>query len=163
MSTPSQDFRDQLERAKRASVAQLLFRCARLLDEQAVARVRTRFGVPMRPSHTSLFPHIDLEGTRLTELARRMGVSKQAVGQLVGDLEDFGVVERVPDPDDGRAKLVRFTHAGQRSLFDGLAMLGEFEDEMEQHLGARRMRALHSTLLDLLALLEADPGDPEGS
>lgn len=158
MSVP-EEFRAELERAKRASVAQLLFRCARLLNERALARVRERFGVPVRPSHASLFPHIDLEGTRLTELARRLGVSKQAVGQLVGELEEFGVLERVPDPEDGRAKRVCFTEAGRRSLFDGLAVLGEVEHELAQELGARRMRALHRTLVDLLAWLEAPDDD----
>ena len=140
-------------------MAQLLFRCARLLNEQALARVRERFGVPVRPSHMSLVPHIDLEGTRLTTLARRVGVSKQAVGQLVGDLEDFGMLERVPDPDDGRAKLVRFTAQGRQGMLDGLALLGEFEHELEQDLGARRMRSLHGALLALLARLEAAPSE----
>ena len=62
----------------------------------------------IRPAHTALFPHIDLSGTRQTALARRMGVSKQAVGQLVSELEQMGALERVPDPSDGRARLVRF-------------------------------------------------------
>lgn len=161
MSPPSKDFADQLEAAKRASVAQLLFRCARLLNEQAIARVRERFGVPVRPSHMSLFPHLDLEGTRLSVLTQRLGISKQAVGQLVGDLEDFGVLERMPDPDDGRAKRVCLTEEGRAWMFEGLAILGQLEGEMSQQLGDRRMRALHGTLLDLLDRLEGEPNaDP---
>lgn len=151
------DFSSTLERAKRASTGQLLMRCARLFNEQAIARASERFGVPMRTSHTTLFPHVDLAGTRLTELARRMGVSKQAVGQLVGELEEYGVLERVPDPTDGRAKLVRFTAAGQRSLLDGIAVLNELEQELMQRLGPRRMRSLHTGLLALMDLLESEP------
>ncbi len=154
MPKPPDDFPETLETAKRASVAQLLIRCARLVNEQGLERARERFGVPVRASHTSLFPHLDLHGTRLTELSRRMGISKQAVGQLVGELESMGVLTREPDPDDGRAKLVRFTSRGQRSLLDGLAVLHEIDGELSQRIGARRMRALHNGLLAMLDTLE---------
>ena len=56
--------------------------------------MREKTGVAtIRPSHTALLPHIDLEGTRLTVLAERLGVSKQATSQLVGDMEEMGMVE----------------------------------------------------------------------
>ena len=147
--------RDALEATKRASVGHLLFRCARLLNERALARARVRSGKAIRTAHTTLFPHIDLEGTRLTEIARRVGVSKQAVGQLVAELEEMGAVERVPDPEDGRAKLVRFTRTrGRLSLFDGFELLAEMESELEAELGARTMNDLRRALLELLPLLE---------
>jgi len=97
----------------------------------------------------ALLPHIALEGTRATELARAIGVSKQAIGQLVAELEDMGFVERVPDPSDGRAKLVRFTRRGRPWLLDGLKLLGEIEAELEEQIGARRMRDLHRALATL--------------
>lgn len=151
-------FRDELERAKRASTAQLLFRCARRVNELALERVAGRTGLPIRASHTALFPHIDLEGTRQTELARRVGVSKQAIHQLVSELEALGVVERVADPSDRRATLVRFTNEKGRSLLDGLALLGELERELGEAVGARRMRALHDALSALDAHLDGQPG-----
>ena len=140
-----------LDRAKRASVGQLLLKGARLLDERALERVNRQGGstlkIQLRPAHTSLFPHIDQQGTRLTELARRLGVTKQAVGQLVDDLEQLGVLERVDDPGDGRAKLVRFTRAGVEAIHHGLSVLRQIEQELEQVLGPRRMRQLHQALL----------------
>lgn len=155
---PKDSYSQQLEAAKRASVGQLLFKTARLLNEKAIARVRRRTGrSELRTSHTALFPHIDLEGTRLTVLAGRLGVSKQAAGQLVEELEELGMVERVPDPSDGRAKLVRFTAGGRRGLLAGLQLLGEIEGELEQRVGAEQFAALHATLLVLLQALEADP------
>ncbi len=147
-----------LERSKRASLGQVLMKAARLLDEQALARIRVRTGNAIRPAHSNLFPHIDLEGSRLTVIAQRMGLTKQAVGHLVGDLESMGVVERVPDPTDGRAKLVRFTRRnGRSSLFDGLAVLAEFEEELAQELGDETMEALRVHLPKLLDALEASP------
>ncbi|MCA9712939.1 MAG: MarR family transcriptional regulator, partial [Myxococcales bacterium] len=117
MPDPAPDFRADLEAAKRASVAQLLFRCARQWNELAIQRIRVMTGQELlRPSHMALFPHIDLEGTRQVELARRLGISKQAVGIMIADLEAMGVVERVADPRDRRAKLICFSEAGRAGL-----------------------------------------------
>ncbi|MEM7154308.1 MAG: MarR family transcriptional regulator [Myxococcota bacterium] len=154
MSSPPEQFAARFEAEKRASMAQLLMRCARLVNERGLALVREHLGVPLRASHTALFPHIDLEGTRLTDLARRVGITKQAAGQLVGELEQMGVVERSPDPEDGRAKRIRFIREGPRSVLQGLAVLREVEAQLEAQLGKSRMRSLHGSLLELLAVLE---------
>ncbi|MCR9164892.1 MAG: MarR family winged helix-turn-helix transcriptional regulator [Nannocystaceae bacterium] len=148
--------KEEFELRKRSSLGQVLMKAARLLNEQAIDRVRARTEQDLRPAHTAVFPHIDLEGTRLTVLAARMGMSKQAVGQLVGELEAMEVVERVPDPSDGRAKLVRFCQRdGKLVLFEGLAVLIEFEAELAEQLGRERIDALHAQLTALLDVLEA--------
>src|SRR5690606_35332172 len=137
------------------SVAQLLFKCARLLNERALARVEQPEDAPrIRPAHTSVFPHVDHAGTRLTELARRMGISKQAVGQLVDELEQMGAVERIPDPSEGRATLIRFSTKPGSSLLDGLAHLQKLERELGETFGAERMAALHDGRGALLSALE---------
>lgn len=149
------DFADRLHAAKNASMAQLLMRCARLLNEQAVGRIPVPDGAPrLRPSHTAVFPHIDLEGTRPSEIARRMGISKQAVGQIVADLEAMGAVERLPDPADRRARLVRFSRAPGRGLLDGLAVLMAFEDELAEDIGDDLMGDLKYGLQQLQKALE---------
>ncbi len=141
-------YRAELEGLKRASVSQLLMRCARLINEEGVRRMNEQDdGFRVRQPHIALVPHIALAGTRLTDLARAVGVSKQAVHQLVGELEEMALLERVPDPRDGRAKLVRFTRRGRRRLLEGLELLGEIDAELEEALGPRRMRALHRALL----------------
>src|SRR5690349_18386566 len=84
---PEQRFREQLEQAKRESTLQILFKVARLLDEAALATVAERRGTTLRRSHMALFPHIALEGTRISDLAEKLGISKQAVSKLVDDLE----------------------------------------------------------------------------
>lgn len=155
------DYRERLEAAKRASTLQLLFKAARLLNEEALARVAARPGRPaLRPAHTSLFPHLDLEGTRIVDLAARVGVTKQAVSQLVAELEAMGVVTREPDPEDGRARRVVLTELGRAGFFDGLAVLGELERELEAELGARRLADLHATLARLVERAESGAGTP---
>jgi DNA-binding MarR family transcriptional regulator len=153
-----------LDAEKRENVGQLLLKCARLLDERALARINAAGpGLELRPSHTRLLPHIDREGTRLVELARRLGVTKQAVGQLVAELERLGALELVPDPADGRAKLVRFTARGLGAIRHGLGVLRELETELERRIGRAHMSALRRALPELLRALEegAGGGDAE--
>jgi DNA-binding MarR family transcriptional regulator len=149
-------YRETLERAKRASAAQLLIRAARLVNERGIERIRERGRPSAHSSHTSLFPHIDLEGTRITEIARRMGVSKQAVNQAVAEIEALGMVRRTPDPSDGRAKLVLFTARGRRELLLGLGVLGELDQELGKQLGRARWRRLRGDLQLLVDSLERD-------
>jgi DNA-binding MarR family transcriptional regulator len=150
--------RDKFEAIKRQSVAQLLFKCARLVNEKAIERVNQRATVspPLRAAHTALFPHLNADGVRGAELAKKLGVTKQAVSQLVTELEQWGVVEQIADPQDGRAKLVRFTKKGEQALLHGLAVLGELETELSDKIGKRRMQELHTALLALEKALAED-------
>jgi len=150
-----------LEEAKRASFAQLLFKCARLVNERAMARVNHEAGFSaLKQSYTNLFPHLDFEGVRVVELSTKLDISKQAVSQTLAELAALGVVELVPDPDDGRAKLARFTKRGGRALAQGLGVLRTIEDELEEAIGSTHTRALHRALLALEAELER-PSSPE--
>lgn len=151
-----------LEQRKRASLGQLLFKAARLMNEQAVDRVRASGVKGLRLGHTALLPHLDFEGTRLTQLAERAGISKQAAGQAVEELERLGVVRREPDPEDGRAKRVRLTPRGLRALLHGLGVLTELEEALAQRLGARRAASLREELAALVEALETAPS-PRGS
>lgn len=151
----SKAYRDKLEAEKARRTVQLLFKAARLLNERAIERIRLRTDEPVRVTHTTVLPHIDLEGTRLTELARRLGVTKQAAGQLVDELEEMGFLERVADPKDARAKLVRYSKKGQAAMLEGLQVLGEIEAEMRDVVGEAKMRTIHEALAAVIASIEA--------
>lgn len=148
MSDDVESFRRELDAARRQSTAQLLFKCSRLVNELALARLPEAMG-GVRASHTALFPHIRLEGTRQTELARRVGISKQAVGQLVDDLEAWDLVTRQPDPEDRRAKRVVWTEHGRAAMMNGLAHLRAIEQELEQAVGDEHWQRLREALLRL--------------
>lgn len=140
---------------KQASTAQLLFRCARLWNEIAMATVNAEAGgMVLRPAHTALFPHLDFTGTRPTEIARRAGISKQAVGQVLDELEAAGLVERIVDPQDKRARLVRYTRKGEEAIFHGLSVLEKLERRFAHALGPASMRELHWLLTHLEPVLE---------
>jgi DNA-binding MarR family transcriptional regulator len=138
---------------KGASLAQILFRAARLYNEHAIARVQER--VPdARLAYTQLLPHIDLDGTRQIEVARRAGISKQAVGQLVDELVALGLLSREPDPRDGRAQLVRFTDQGLTQLIAGFDVLDGLESELTEQLGTPTIERLRRDLAELLRTIE---------
>jgi DNA-binding MarR family transcriptional regulator len=76
-------------------------------------------------AHIHITRHLALEGSRLTELAASAGMTKQAMGDLVGQCEAWGLVTREADGRDARARLVKFTATG-------LAWLQAFRDAVAQ-------------------------------
>ena len=145
---------EAIANAKRDNLGQLLLRSARLFD--ALARERLAKKHPaIRRAHLQLMPHLDLDGTGITELARRAEISKQAVNQLVDDMEDAGYVERRADPKDGRAKIVRLTRKGRKGMLDGLAIFSTLANELQAELGEEDVRQLIEQLERLLGVLES--------
>jgi DNA-binding MarR family transcriptional regulator len=144
------DYRRRLEAAKRASTAQLLFRCARLVNERALQTLPGPDEPRPRAAHMALLPHIELDGgTRVTDLATKLGVSKQAIAQLVDELQRMGTLQRTPDPEDGRAKRVCFTEEGKQQMLAGLRHLANVERGLAAAIGTAKMKALHEGLLAL--------------
>jgi DNA-binding MarR family transcriptional regulator len=96
-------------------LGRLLLESHRALAAEMVALLAERGYPDIRAGHAAVFLHIDRRsGTRLTELARRARMTKQGMMLVVDDLEGHGYVRRVPDPEDGRAKVVRLTAHGRR-------------------------------------------------
>lgn len=94
----------------------------------------------------SLYVHLDIEGTRLTALADRAALTKQSMIELIDRAEVSGFVTRAPDPQDGRAKIVRFTPTGRRFLSDLGHATVQVEAQLCETLGADRLRALKACL-----------------
>lgn len=100
----------------------------------------------VRPGHGCVFGNIDLEGSRLTVLAARARMTKQTVGEVTNDLVRLGYAERVPDPQDGRAKIIRLTERGQEARRIGRGLIEETEAEWAERYGEKTMRALRTAL-----------------
>ena len=151
---------ETLARARAASLLQLAMRLGRLADEEAVRRVAAGGGpgARLRTAHTRLFPHVTMEGTRPSEVARRLGVSKQAIGPLVDELVELGIFERVADPEDRRAVRIRWSARGRQAMLHGLGVLAGLERELAEALGAADAAALHDLLARAVARAEAWQG-----
>ncbi|HEY5359497.1 MAG TPA: MarR family winged helix-turn-helix transcriptional regulator [Streptosporangiaceae bacterium] len=107
----------------------------------------------IRPAHSiNLFRVIDAGGTRPTELARRAGVTPQAMAEIVRYLEDHGYAERVPDPSDGRGRIVKLTPRGREASAVASRAFGGLEARWEETLGERRMAQLRQMLGELASL-----------
>lgn len=117
-------------------LGRLLGHAARRFDERVLELMAHNIDVPLALSnlaarsqvsaaHIHITRHLSLRGSRLTDLAQRAGMSKQAMGDLVNQCEAWGLVAREADPHDTRARLVRFTATG-------LAWLKAFEEAVTQ-------------------------------
>ena len=86
-------------------------------------------------AHIHITRHLATEGSRLTELAKRAGMSKQAMGTLVNQCEAWGMVTRTPDPLDARAQQLRFTDTGLAWLDAYREAVKQAELELRQAVG----------------------------
>jgi DNA-binding MarR family transcriptional regulator len=114
----------------------------------------------LRPAHGCVFGNIDENGgSRLTELADRSGLTKQSVGEAVADLEQRGFVERVPDPADGRAKIIQLTAHGREALNASQEIFADIDRRFADEVGDERYAEFRQTLLELhgLTLAQAEP------
>jgi DNA-binding MarR family transcriptional regulator len=107
----------------------------------------------IRPVHATLFARLPEEGCRITELAERLGTTKQAVGYLVAYLEEHGYLERIPDPRDGRAQIVRRTDRGWLVNQTARRMVEQVQADWAERIGADKMEALMELLRDLVDAL----------
>jgi len=101
------------------------------------------------PAQARVFQRIAPGGSRLTNLAAQAGITKQSAGFLIDQLERTGYVERVPDPADRRARLVRVAERGARSVEASRRIVAQVEAEWTAHLGEHRMAQLRRVLTDL--------------
>lgn len=103
----------------------------------------------VRAPHGNVLQYLDGAGTRVSVLAERAQVTKQSMAELVAHLERHGYVERIPDPTDGRAKLVKPTARGDEVYAIAREFVAETEQEWGRRLGKAKMRQLRGLLEEL--------------
>jgi|SRR5689334_12116657 len=120
---------EALEALRQNHIGRLLLTAQRDYSVRALAKLRERGHDGLTLAHTNLLAHLDVGGTRMTTLAERVGVTKQAIGGLVAELEAKEYVRREPDPADGRASAITYTAAGREFLQDAHEVKQEIEQE----------------------------------
>jgi DNA-binding MarR family transcriptional regulator len=115
-------------------LATLMFVSYRAMDERVREAMRDA-GYDVTVAQARIAQRIAEDGTRLTELADRAQVTKQTASLLVAALEREGLVERVPDPDDGRARLIRLSARGRQASQRAMEVVIGVEREWAEHLG----------------------------
>ena len=100
-------------------------------------------------AYLTLFQYPGPQGTRPSELAARLRISKQALNYLLGELERLGYLERRPDPDDLRSKRIVLTTRGVAAVGVIRQAVTEVEREWARQLGPKRFAELRALLLEL--------------
>jgi len=135
--------------ADQLNIGLLLFIPYRALENRVFAALANAGFDDITTAQARVFQRIGLNGTRLTELAQAAQVTKQTAGFLVDQLERAGYVERTADPSDGRARLVRITPRGARTIPIGAGVIADIESEWTAHVGPEHMDHLRETLTAL--------------
>jgi DNA-binding MarR family transcriptional regulator len=133
-----------------AVMSRMLLDASRALDVELAEALEDRGATDLTPTQARTLLLVDRAGTRLTELASRAGVTKQAMMQLVDELQASGCLRRTPDPADARAKMVRLTARGLRQRALARQAVASVEARVKRWLGLRRYEAFRAILEELV-------------
>jgi MarR family transcriptional regulator, temperature-dependent positive regulator of motility len=139
--------------ADRPHIGHLLQRPARYFEVVLIERQHASGYTDLTVPHTAVFSVIDLAGTPIGVLARRAGVTKQAMSQVVEDLVAKGYAERREDPNDRRSRLVILTEKGLQAIRSARRHIQDIERDYSRELGSEQFE----TLCDLLRKIQPPP------
>lgn len=153
----SPDPLDKKDSQPRPNLGILLREPFRIASEMLHERFAESGHPEVRPPHGNVFQFLDDDGTRVSVLAQRAQITKQSMAELVAHLERHGYVERIADPSDRRAKLVRATARGSEVYAIARRFVTELEADWSTRLGTGKMHQLRALLEQLNTALAADP------
>ncbi|MCX4647952.1 MULTISPECIES: MarR family winged helix-turn-helix transcriptional regulator [unclassified Streptomyces] len=130
----------------RRNLPQLLGDARRWFEEGLLAAMEAGGAAPVSPTQAQLFAVLDDEGTTVSELARRMGVTRQTAHQAVHGLIAAGLLEQVPDPTSARQRLIRRTREGERAHRQAGVILERLEAQLAERIGREPVDALRRAL-----------------
>ena len=140
---------EDLDQFRKLNIGQSLMEVARHFQRHAIDGFAAEGYTQIQGSHQAILNHLNFSGTRLTDLAERAAITKQAMGQLVDEVESLGFIERVQDPHDGRAKIVKFTTKGHALMKAGTRVGASVQQEYSALIGEKKMQCLHDLLEEL--------------
>ena len=134
-------------------LATLMYISYRAMDEQVIRAVQ-HAGFQVTTAQARLAQRIAEQGSRLSDLAAQAQVTKQTASLLVAALEREGLVERIPDPADRRARLIRLTQKGLTASAQAREVVMRVERSWTDHLGPELAAALREALTKLSAITD---------
>ena len=139
----------------------LLLKLPYIAVERHITRRLHELGfTELRPAHYAVFQVLMPQGSRLTELAERAGMTKQSMGYLVDYLEQHGYLQRVRDPNDHRAQIIRVTPRAKKLDEAVEAVLEELHEAWAARLGKAKFKQLRELLGDLVNVLQQPEVSP---
>lgn len=140
---------EAIQRIREAHLGRLLLQAARQ-HHQAVVEGMNALGFRIRAVHASVIRHVHIDGSRVTDVADKAGMTKQAVGQLLMELERAGYVRRTIAPRDRRVKTVVFTDKGRRFATAIGTAVRKADQDFARRIGPRRLTQLYALLHGVL-------------
>jgi DNA-binding MarR family transcriptional regulator len=141
-----------VEMLRHEHIGRLLVYASRVFERMALKRMNDLGFSDLRMVHLVFIRSLRVEGSRTTDVAESANMTKQAVGQLAAELEIAGYVTRVPDPADGRARLVKYTGKGLELMAHLPGLLHDLESDIETAIGRGNFSALRRTLRRMIAM-----------
>jgi DNA-binding MarR family transcriptional regulator len=140
-----------MERPLVLDIFRLMQRADRQFSEKVIAAIAATPGFESTTlAYASVMRHMSPKGSRITDIAKRAGVTKQAIGQIVAQMEADGVVEVVSDPDDARAKIVRIPRSQMGKYRQASEIVAQQYKDVEARLGKDGVAKLHELLTKLV-------------
>jgi DNA-binding MarR family transcriptional regulator len=121
------------------------------LQEELFAKLAAAGYDDLHPRHGAVLAYLDEDGIRATDLARLSGRHKQIIGRMVDELEELGYVERRPDPQDRRAKLIFPTERGLDQVRLGDEIIADIEARHAREIGGRTYAEFRDVLRGVVA------------
>ena len=146
----------------RQDLARRLSQLARVMDAAVAERLHRLGYGDVRPGHLAVLLDLERTGARSAELARRAGMTRQSMGELVADLETLDYLERRPDPRDRRARLVLPTGRGLILIAHARRAVVEVEADAARRLGRERYVQLGLLLTELTGPAEQETASTAG-
>lgn len=135
------------------NLSKLLIGLARDFETRTLEKYHQRGHTKIRSSHSSLFYNLGFEAVRLTELADRAGITQQAMGKLVKEMERVGYVKRHIDSTDRRAKIIELTDTGKNLVNDSMEIVDEILEEYTTTVGVEGINDLELSLKTAVSAL----------
>ena len=104
--------------------------------------MRARNHDDLTSAHLTFFCHLNCGATSASEVARRMGITRQAVYKVTQELQRIGALELIEDPTDKRQKIIHMTKHGERIAMDAVAAMEEVEAHLRNAIGQKRFESL---------------------
>jgi len=131
------------------NLGRFLLNAFRRFERDLLRQLREAGFARVRIVHLRVMRQMDMDGTRISVLAERAGVTKQAMSQLIAECVKLAFVQMEFDASDRRARIVRFTSHGAALIERARTIIVEIEAEFARILGPRRNRSLHAGLVVL--------------
>jgi len=142
---------DPISQVRDLHLGRMLLKLERKFTRQVLAKLAQDGLDDITLRHFVVIPFIDEKGIRAVEIARQVGISKQAVSKLVDELLQKGYVSLKADPNDGRASLVYMSAKGNEFLSRAIEHTKHVEASWQEAVGKKEFKVMKQAMSTLLA------------